>query len=107
MKLTNEALGQVLREFAHEYNHYFRSDSDIKYAIVHLKDGLKFFKYVGADIYSDIWFDDAAVTRLAMELYRDDLIKHLQDKKKLKRMTVNEIEEALGYRVEIVSEWIC
>lgn len=110
MKLTNEALGQVLREFAHEYNHYFRSDSDIKYAIVYLKDGLKFFKYVGADIYSDIWFDDAAVTRLAMELYRDDLIKHLnmtlpqiQDKKKPKKMTVNEIEEALGYKVEIVS----
>lgn len=104
MKLTNEALGHVLKEFAWKYNHCFRPKCDIKYAIVYFADGLKFFEYVGADIYSDIWFDDAAVTRLAMELYRDDLIKHLQDKEKPKKMTVNEIEEALGYKVEIISK---
>lgn len=104
MKLTNEALGHVLREFAYEYNHYFRPNCDIKYAIVYLNEGLKFFTYVGEDVYSDIWFDDAAVTRLAMELYEDDLIRHFQHKKQPKKMTVNEIEKALGYKVEIVSE---
>lgn len=110
MKLTNEALGYVLSEFARAYNHIFRpsTSSDdfttIKYAVVYYEDDLKFFKYVGEDVYSDIWFDDAAVTRLAMELYRDDLTRHFQHKKHPKKMTINEIEKALGYKVEIVSE---
>lgn len=85
MKLTNETLGHVLREFAHEYNHYFRPNTDIKYAIVYFDEDIKFFKYVGDDVYSDIWFDDAAITRLAMELYRDALIKHFQLKKRTKK----------------------
>lgn len=104
MKLTNEALGHVLREFAHEYNHYFRSDSDIKYAIVHLEEGLKIVGYVGVDNFSDIWFDDKAVARLAIELYEDDLIRHFQHKKNPQKMTVEEIEKVLGYKVEIVSK---
>ena len=104
MKLINEALGHVLREFAHEYNHYFRSDSGIKYAIVYLEEGLKIIGYVGVDNFSDIWFDDKAVARLAIELYEDDLIRHFQHKKHPQKMTVEEIEKVLGYKVEIVSK---
>lgn len=104
MKLTNEALGHVLREYAKEYNHTFRPNGGIKYAIVYLEEDLKIVGYIGVDNFSNIWFDDMAVARLAIELYEDDLIRHFQHKTHPKKMTVNEIEEALGYKVEIVSE---
>jgi hypothetical protein len=107
VKEHNEALMHLLSEFAREYGHTFQPKyygHTTKYAIVYYQDDLKWFEYVGDDLYS-IWFDDAAVARLAMELYRDDLIRYFVLKKEHpKKMTVNEIEEALGYKVEIVSE---
>ena len=108
MKVTvkdyNEALAYLLREFAHEYNHTFRPNSGIKYAIVYLEEDLKILGYVGVDNFSDIWFDDKAVARLAIELYEDDLIRHFQHKKHPQKMTIEEIEKILGYKVEIVSK---
>ncbi len=100
----HEGLMNILREFAKEYNHTFRPNGGIKYAIVYLEEDLKIVGYVGVDNFSNIWFDDAAVARLAIELYEDDLIRYFKCKKQPKKMTVNEIEKELGYKVEIVSE---
>lgn len=103
----NQKLTNRLKEFAKEYNHCFQPHciGDMrKYAIIYFQNDLKFVGYVGEDVYSDIWFDDAAVARLAIELYKYDLIRYFQYKKLPKKMTVEEIEKALGYKVEIVSE---
>lgn len=100
-------LFEFLKIFACKYNHCFqpRCDGwDKKYAIVYYEEDLRIIDYIGDDVYSQIWFDDMAIARLAIEFYKDDLIRYFQQKKHPKKMTVKEIEDALGYKIEIVSE---
>ena len=79
----NEGLPNTLKEFAKEYGHRFRSrnGNGAKYAVVYLAGDVKALEYIGEDCCSDIWFDDKAVARLAIELYRNDLIRYFKHKK--------------------------
>ena len=83
--LLNEALDdglfKTLKAFACKYNHCFRpqcGDYDKKYAIVYHEGDLRLVDYIGADVYSQIWFDDMAVARLAIELYGDSLTRYFE-----------------------------
>lgn len=82
-KTLDEGLIKTLKVFACKYNHCFRpqrDDCDKKYAIVYHEGDLALIDYIGADVYSQIWFDDMAITRLAIELYRDSLVRYFENK---------------------------
>lgn len=83
-----EKLFADLEKFAIEYNAIFQYQKydAYKYAIFYppFAKNIVYIRYIGADLYSDIWFDNKAVARLAMELFRDELIWYFTEYKKKK-----------------------
>lgn len=79
-------LFENLKEFAREYDATFQPLQyfEHKYAIMYdeLEKHTVLLRYIGENVYSTIWFDNKAVTRLAMELFEDELIWYLTEYKK-------------------------
>lgn len=95
-EVLDDGLFKTLKAFACKYNHCFQpryDEWDKKYAIVYYEEGLRIVDYIGADVYSQIWFDDFAVARLAIELYKDDLIGYFKHKNQPKHYLSNQVFE--------------